>query len=360
MRNAFEIARAFVVMFFRDRLNVFFTLFFNVFLMILLGLTVEDRFNVRVPIGAYDGSASPTGVALLERIGREPGVRLRRYATDSAVRADVRNGQVVAGLLLAPGTDGAPVHASLLGDPARKVWLRMLSPVLSLALLDADPATAPMLARATVTVQTTRAENLRYFDFLFPGVLAFTVMQVAFSGGLTLLHHRKSEALTRLKLTPLARWQFLGGYAASQACLIGLQVAGYAALAVAVFHYRFTGSLVQSAAVTALGAAEFACLGLLISALAPSVEVGGNLVRALSFPAAFLCGVFVPLDALPGYLGAVSKAYPLTTFVGALRATTNYDASLGAVALPLLEMGIVLVVAAALAVRAFRWEEQGA
>jgi ABC-2 type transport system permease protein len=189
-------------------------------------------------------------------------------------------------------------------------------------------------------------------------VLAFTIMQIAFAGGLTLLQHRTSEALKRLKITPLTRGEFLLGYALSQGAIVAVQLLLFWAVAALAFGYRASGSLPQLAAVTVLGAAEFVCLGLLLGNLAPSTEAGANLVRFLTFPAAFLCGVFVPAEALPRYLAIGAAAYPLTPFAGAMRATANYAAPPGAITTQLLAMAAVLVVAAALAVRTFRWEEQ--
>jgi ABC-2 type transport system permease protein len=358
MRNAWEVARGFVLMFFRDRVNVFFTLVFNVFLLVLLGGTVEDRFNVQVPVALADAAHTPAGRAVVTRLRREPNLTVTVLAADSTVRRAVADGHYAAGVLL--DDTGGQVRVRLLSDPTREMWARLLRPAVEAAVLASrlgtegtDPA-----GQARVEIEPVRGRHLRYFDFLFPGVLAFTIMQIAFAGGLTLLQHRTSEALKRLKITPLTRGEFLLGYALSQGAIVAVQLLLFWVVAAVAFGYRASGSLPQLAAVTALGAAEFVCLGLILGNLAPSTEAGANLVRFLTFPAAFLCGVFVPAEALPRYLAIGAAAYPLTPFAGAMRATANYGAPPGAITTQLLAMAVVLVVAATLAVRTFRWEEQ--
>jgi ABC-2 type transport system permease protein len=364
MRNALEIGRAFVLMFFRDRVNVFFTLFFNAFLMIALGLTVEDRFNVRVTVGVADLARTPVSDSLVARLAREPNLRVVRVATEDDVRRRIREGSLVAGVLFQPRGAGADavdgLGVTLLSDPSRRVWTRLLQPGLTIAMLESDPVGRAGVERVHVAWEAAPSRNVRYFDFIFPGVVAFAVMQVAFAGAMSLLHHRKNDALKRLKLTPLARWQFLTGYGASQLVVLAAQITLYWLLAAAFFGYRAAGPTPQIALVTVLGAFEFVGLGLLIANLAPTVEAGANLVRFLTFPAAFLCGVFVPSDALPRALSAAASAYPLTGFVSALRASANYGAPFGAVALRIGVMLAVGIVSILIAIRLFRWEEQAA
>lgn len=352
MRNSLAIAAAFVRMFFRDRSNVFFTLVFNVLLLVLLGTTVEDRFNVRIPVAIADDARTPAAAAVIERLRGEPNLRVALAPSPAGVRAAVRDGQAAVGILLARG-GGDTLAARLLTDPSRAMWARLLRPALLAAIAAPD-------ARGVVTEEPLRARHLRYFDFLFPGLLAFTIMQIGFAGGLSLLQHRKTEALQRLKLTPLTRVEFLGGFAMSQGLILGVQLALYWAVAVIGFGYHSSGVPATIALVTAVGAAEFVCVGLVLGAMAPSIEAGSHLVRFLTFPAAFLCGVFVPLDTLPRHLAQVAGWYPLTPFAQALRAAANQSATLPALATPLALMAAALVIAAALATWAFRWEEQAA
>ncbi|HYJ79605.1 MAG TPA: ABC transporter permease [Longimicrobiaceae bacterium] len=367
MRNAFEIARAFTLMFFRDRLNLFFTFFFNAFLMVLLGLTVADRFSMQVKLGVADRAQSAISETVIARMATSPNLKIQRFASEAELTRRVTDGTLVAGIVVdraagaAASTPGAPgTQVRVIADPSRKMWIEMLKPGLTVAMLEADPSGRTALQTVSIRGRETESRNLSYFDFIFPGVIAFSIMQIALSGGLALLRYRKNETLKRLKLTPLERHEFLLGYTASQLFVLLLQVLVHVGIAKAVFGYSFHGSLGAIALTTLLGSLLFIACGLLVSTLSPSVESGGNLVRFLSFPTAFLCGVYVPLDSLPERLAQLSYLYPLTPFVQTLRSSANYAAPLAANALNLAVMGGVLVVAAALVLRTFTWEEQAA
>lgn len=367
MHNAYEIGRAFVRMFFRDRVNLFFTFFFNAFLMILLGLTVADRFNLQVKLGVADLAQTEQSRALAERLGGESKLRLVSFPTEEALSAGVREGGLVAGIVIAEAGGAETASAAgrgtrirLYADPSRKMWLDMLRPGLALSILEADPAAREALERVSITATETPSRNLRYIDFLFPGVIAFSIMQLALGGGLTLLRHRKNEALKRLKITPLERWEFLLGYAGSQLFVLVLQVLVYWGVTVALFGYTVEGSLLHIGAAILLGGLLFIAFGLVVSTLSPSTEAGGNLVRFLTFPAAFLCGVYVPLDALPDRLARFSWFYPLTPFVDAVRSAANYGAAPAQNAASFAMMAAALVVFSAIALKTFRWEEQAA
>lgn len=367
MRNAFEIARAFTLMFFKDKLNLFFSFFFNAFLMVLLGLTVADRYNLQVKLGLADNAASPISRQVVARLAKSKNMTLVTYPTEAELARHVTDGTLVAGIVidraagLQAATPGHPAtQVRVLADPSRRMWMEMLKPGLTVALLDADPAGKTVLESVDIVSREAPSRNLGYFDFIFPGVIAFSIMQIALGGGITLLRYRKNDALKRLKLTPLRRHEFLLGYTLSQLFLLSLELGVYVVLAVTIFGYSLNGSLATVAMATALGSLLFVAFGLLVSTLSPSVEAGANLVRFLSFPTAFLCGVYVPLESLPKHLAKLSYLYPLTPFVQTLRSTANYAAPLSANALNLAAMAGVLVVFTALVLKTFTWEEQAA
>ena len=367
MRNAYEIARAFTLMFFRDKLNLFFTFFFNAFLMVLLGLTVADRFNLQVTLGVADLARSPISRSVVDGLAKSQNLKVRRFADEGELVRRVTDGTLVAGIVVdraagaAASTAQAPgTQVRVIADPSRRMWIEMLKPGLTVAMLEADPSGRTALRTVSIRARETESRNLSYFDFIFPGVLAFSIMQIALSGGLALLRYRKNETLKRLKLTPLARHEFLLGYTASQLFVLLLQVVVYFAIAKLVFGYSIHGSVATIALATFLGSLLFIAFGLLVSTLAPSVESGSNLVRFLSFPTAFLCGVYVPLDSLPAWLARASYLYPLTPFVSTLRSSANYAAPLAANALNFAAMAGVLVVFGALVFKTFTWEEQAA
>lgn len=366
MRPTLEIARAFVVMYFRDRVSVFFGFFFNALLMVLLGLSIEDRYNLQVRMGLLDHVNTPATARLARQLEEQKSLRVKRPASESELIDRIRSGELLAGIVLEPaaapaaGQPAQPFAVRVLGDPGRGVWMRMMTPGLKLALLEADEQVAERAAALVVRSENIQSRNVRYFDFIFPGVLAFSVMQLGLFGGLSLLHFKAGESLKRLRLTPVSRAQFLLGYTASRFVILAAQVALYVALALLLFRYRPAGPAWEALLVLGLAGLLFTFMGILVGGVFLSPEAGNNLVRFINYPAAFLCGVFFPRESLPGHLSSVALAYPLTYVVEALRAVANTGAPLRALTLDLAVILAMLAGFGVLAIKTFRWEEERA
>ncbi len=102
-----------------------------------------------------------------------------------------------------------------------------------------------------------------------------------------------------------------------------------------------------------LGAAALLSVGLLIAALAPSSKAATAIGMLAFFPSMFLGGVYIPREAFPGGLQAVSDVTPLGAAIEAIRAGWQGDVPRP---VHLVTMVGWAVVAGVLAARTFRWE----
>jgi ABC-2 type transport system permease protein len=136
------------------------------------------------------------------------------------------------------------------------------------------------------------------FDRFGPGLLAmfpFIVMFLVTS--VTTLRERSSGTLERLLTMPLGKLDFLLGYALA----FGLLAAVQSALAVAVSVGLRTA------------------LGLLVSAFATTEFQAVQFMPAFVLPQILLCGLFVPREAMPGVLEAISDVLPMSYAVDAMQ-----------------------------------------
>ena len=102
-----------------------------------------------------------------------------------------------------------------------------------------------------------------------------------------------------------------------------------------------------------LGAAALLSVGLLVAAVTPSAKAATVIGMLAFFPSMFLGGVYVPRDAFPGGLQAVSDVTPLGAAIEAVRDSWQGDTPR---LVHLVTMVAWAVVAGALAARTFRWE----
>ena len=178
---------------------------------------------------------------------------------------------------------------------------------------------------------------------LFPFIVMFLVTSV------TTLRERSSGTLERLLSMPLHKPDLLLGYAVAFAAVALLQAGVAVALTVGLLGLDVRGPLWSPASVAVLDAVLGTALGLFVSAFAETEFQAVQFMPALVLPQVLLCGLFVPRDALPAALEAVSDALPLSYAVEAMQRVTE-GAELSAIAA---DLGVVAgFVVAALALGA--------
>jgi ABC-2 type transport system permease protein len=212
----------------------------------------------------------------------------------------------------------------------------------------------PPLALESHTVTSSK---LRSIDYLMPGILAMSLMQLGLFGTATpLVALRQEQVLRRLGATPLPRWQLILSNILLRLTIGLAQSAIIIGLSAAAFNVQITGNLGALAGLVMLGALTFVSMGYLIASFSKTVEMASGVSSAINFPMMFLSGIFFPLALLPTFLAPVVQALPLTYLADAIRQVT-----LGSVPVfPMLVDVVVLagwaVVCALISARFFRWE----
>ncbi len=161
-------------------------------------------------------------------------------------------------------------------------------------------------------VRTWYNPEKRSSDFLIPGLMVVIIMVVAVQQtAVSLVREREQGTDEQLAISPLARWELMIGKLAPWTLLAFGELAAITAVGMLFFDLPLRGSL----GVLAVGAALFVfCslgLGLVISAVAPSLESANMLGLLLSIlPAFILSGFAFPLASIPGWLQVVSCLFP--------------------------------------------------
>ena len=161
-------------------------------------------------------------------------------------------------------------------------------------------------------VRTWYNPERRSSDFLIPGLMVVIIMVVAVQQtAVSLVREREQGTDEQLAISPLARWELMIGKLAPWTLLAFGELAAITAVGMLFFDLPLRGSL----GVLAVGAALFVfCslgLGLVISAVAPSLESANMLGLLLSIlPAFILSGFAFPLASIPGWLQVVSCLFP--------------------------------------------------
>ncbi len=206
--------------------------------------------------------------------------------------------------------------------------------------------------------QTASGAEIRYVDWLVPGVLGMNMMfSCLFGIGYVIVRYRKSGYLKRLNATPLTALEFILAQLLSRLALILFITIAVFAGTNAFLHFRMEGSYLDLFAVTLVGAIAMIAMGLVISARVTSEELAGGLLNLLSWPMMVLSGVFFSVDGAPPVLQAAAELFPLTHLLTAARAVMLDGARLSELAYPMTVLGGMAVVFLALGASVFRWRQ---
>lgn len=205
--------------------------------------------------------------------------------------------------------------------------------------------------------EAVSGDEIRYVDWLLPGVLGMNMMFSALFGvGYVLVRYRKNGVLKRLKATPLSAVEFLAAQVGSRMMLIMVTLVVVYFGTDAFVNFAMYGSYFNLFLIFALGAISLVSLGLLIASRTASEEFAGGILNLVSWPMMFLSGVWFSLEGVHPWVQKLALMFPLTHVTNAARAIMIDGAGLAQVSteiMTLLAMSSVFLMAGALS---FKWE----
>jgi len=246
----------------------------------------------------------------------------------------------------------------MLVDAAQARQTAMLRPVVEQALLTVERDLRGNEPLFPLQVEDVQARSQRYIDFLVPGLLALTIMQISVAGsGYNIVEYRRKGILKRLFVTPIRPSHFIGGLVAARLVITVTQVSFLLAVAVVLLGVPIAGNLIELLLLIFLGSSIFLSLGFWMGSIAKTQQAIMLLGNLITLPQMFLSGVFFSVDSMPGMLQPLAKALPLTYVVDSVREVIVNGLSLSEQIPTVIGLLIWLAISLTLAIRMFRWKE---
>lgn len=152
-----------------------------------------------------------------------------------------------------------------------------------------------------------------YVDFIAPGVLSWGLASAALFGiSFMLMQWRNDDLLRLIRLSPASLWSVIGSRYVAALTIGVLQSLLFIGVAMLpVFGMRPDARWPLAIPVLVLGVTTFLALGLVVGNYARTAEAVAAIANCIVVPMAFLSGSFYPLELMPGWLQAISYAFPL-------------------------------------------------
>lgn len=351
--------------FFRDRLALFFTVAFPLMFLVVFGGIFGSNQGPSFTVALLNESESEAAAALIERwesgetLEIVPDVTDLNEATERMSRGELDGTIVLPESFGAMDEDGTTPRGTatiyFTGNNAQAA--DTLVATLEAQFKELNARYVEVELPFTVEAEALDIEGLSTFDYIFAGLLGFSIIGIGIFGPANVYPELKRLGiLRRLHATPLRVWQYFIATAISQAVTGLFSMAILLAVAILFFDVSVKGSYLLLAAFLLLSIVTILGIGLAIGGWARNQAQAAPLSNVLVFPMLFLSGTFFPRYLMPEWLQAVTAYLPLTPVVDGIRLITIQGYALMEVMPQIALLASWAVIIYAVAFRVFRWE----
>lgn len=325
MNTTFKLFVANLRMMLRNKQTLFWALLFPIIFIVVFGLFNLDKVTP-ANITLVDQANSTASHQITEALGQVDLLKVQTGDKVDAAKVALGKGDVDFVLVIPPGF-ALPANKvqtlTLFSDPSNlqanqvvKGTLNTFADKTTLALLKSKPALA-------ITDTSVSSKNVRYVDFLLPGIIGQAIMFSAIIGtAVGVSRYREQQVLKRILATPLKVRSFLIAEVSARLMLALVQTSLVLVVARFAFNVHVYGNVLWVYALAAIGNIIFLQLGFTIAGLARSSTAAEGLANVITMPMLFLSGVFFANDTLPTVVQKVVAYLPLTPLVDVLRNIT--------------------------------------
>lgn len=242
------------------------------------------------------------------------------------------------------------------GPPPYQYWISESSPKGYIAEKVLNASLLSDSERKLSLKRDIKGREIRYVDWLFPGILAMNMMFSALYGvGYIVVRYRKNGVLKRLKATPLTALEYLGAQALSRIFLLMFTLVVVWIGCDLVFSFKVEGSYLSVWVVFFFGCLSLTALGLILAARGTSEEFTNGVLNFITWPMMFLSEVWFSIEDAPRWVKLFSQIFPLTHMLSAVRRIMNDGATLSQVGIELSVLLAMTVIFLVIGASMFSW-----
>ncbi|MBP9757267.1 MAG: ABC transporter permease [Candidatus Pacebacteria bacterium] len=348
-------------MFIRNRQALFFTLFMPLFIMLIFGYIGFDK-PQKIDVGLVVHTPNEETLQFVEAVREFPTFSVHENTLE-AERSELDEGNRAAVIdvqddLLSAG-QREPKDLTVYTNASKAGEAQAVVSILNQAIYQMTLEASGQQPIVAVVPEEVNAHDLRYIEFLLPGLIALSIMQMAvFSVAFVFTQYKEKGVLKRLLATPMRPIHFVLSNAIVRLIVSVVQAAIFIVIGLVLFKVQVVGSFFLLALAVILGAFMFLGLGFTISGLAKTTDTVPVFANLIVFPMMFLGGTFFAVENMPGWLQVVANVLPLTYFSDAVREIMTKGTGLAGIGGDLIGMIVWSVILYILATFTFRMQEQ--
>ena len=355
-----HLTSVFLKIFWRDRRSIFFSLFFPVIFMTVFSFANSGEQDP-ISVGIVNNSSSAVATDFREKLIANPLFEVT-LGDEPALREALIAGDQTMVLVLPQDFDtnlgNTTSEINVVVDAAQVSQLGLIMPLLEQTLLAIEREFRDIEPMFSIAIEDVQARSQRYIDFLLPGLMAFTLMQLSIAGsGFNIVEYRRKGILKRLFVTPIEPRDFITAIVLARMAIVLVQLSVLILFAVLLLDIRIVGNFFAYYLVVILGTIVFLCQGFCLGSLAKTQEAIGALGNIVIMPQIFLSGIFYPIESMPEWIQPVAHLLPLSFVSTGMREIANAGATLLEIYPSLIGIAVWFVISFVAATRLFLWKE---
>ena len=177
--------------------------------------------------------------------------------------------------------------------------------------------------------KSVASQEVRYIDWLFPGILAMNMMFSALYGvGFVVVRYRKNGVLKRLHATPLTAVEYLTAQMLSRLFILVFSIIILWVGCELIFKFNMVGSYFDLIIMFFAGCLSLLSLGLIVASRGTSEEFANGVLTFITWPMMFLSEVWFSIEGAPSWVKGIAQVFPLTHLLKGVRMIMNDGATL--------------------------------
>jgi ABC-2 type transport system permease protein len=351
--------------FVRNRGALFFSFLFPIIFILLFGWAFQNMGTQTFKVGLSD-QGSPRITSYITQ-GLESVViqnNQKEFKTQDGnvddLLASLKNGGLDAVIVIPAGMDtlglGKSDNIQVYYDASLMANQQTLIPAIYRMINAIDQKLGGYTPLIGIQEASVQSHELRYIDFLLPGILGMTLMFIGVQGGLPIIQQRQAYIIKRLGSTPLRRSMLVLGDVVFRMIVVLLSAALIILVGRLVFDVRMVGNWFSLCGIILLGSLVFVNLGYVIAAFVKTQESAMPVVQIVDLPMMILSGTFFPITSMPSFIEPLVKILPLTYLNDALRQIMVAGTPLYSMTTDIAVLAAWAIVSLGLTIRFFRWD----
>ena len=325
----------------RNRQSLFWLFVFPILMMTLLGIVFGGISNQGASIGVVMEDDSEIATSIYKSFKGIDAFTVEKLGEKRALQ-DLKDGDLDAVIVMKKGfakelsqnskkfdqegvseTGSArprPAKVELFFDPSSTFTSQAVRGTVTNVIAEVNKRMSNAPDLIIVESHSVRSADLRYIDFLVPGIIALTLMNSALFGlGGTVVNYRERGILRRLKVTPQPLSGFIAAQITNQLVFSILRAALLIVVAQTFFGVAVLGDYLSLLIVVIVGSLTFTTIAFSIASFSRTRETNDTLSNIVSMPMMFLGGVFFPVDSAPAWIQPLINLMPLKYLGDAMR-----------------------------------------